>query len=125
MKKPKFSKAVATGLVLIAAILYGCGSNNPSLMMITVTPNPAVISLATGSTQQFTAIGTYSDDSTYDITSTATWSTSDATVATISNTTGSQGLATAVTSTAGMTNTISATDPTTGIMGATTLTVEN
>src|SRR5262249_39943083 len=57
---------------------------------ITVTPaNPIV---AVGLTQQFTAIGKYADNSTRDLTSTATWSSEDATIGTISST----GLATTV-----------------------------
>jgi phospholipase C len=62
------------------------------LQVITVTPaNPAI---PLGTTQQFTATGTYSDGSTQDVTTTATWSSSANTVAVISNNSGSQGLAT-------------------------------
>lgn len=53
--------------------------------------NPS-ISLSGISTQQFTATGKYSDNSTQDLTSTVTWSSSDNTIATISAT----GLASAV-----------------------------
>jgi uncharacterized protein YjdB len=66
----------------------------PTLTSIAVTPaNP---SIANGATQQFTATGTYSDASTQNITSTVTWSSATTTVATISNTSGSKGLATSV-----------------------------
>lgn len=52
-----------------------------NLTLITVTPaNPTVIS---GGTQQFTATGSLSTGGTYDLTSIATWSSSDTTVATI------------------------------------------
>ncbi len=83
---------------------------------IAVTPtNPSV---AAGRTLQFTAIGTFSDLTTQDLTTQVTWASSDTTIATISNAAGSQGLAT--TSQAGAT-TISATlGP---ISGSTTLTV--
>ena len=61
-----------------------------TLASIAVTPaNP---SIAKGSTQQFTATGTFSDGSTQNLSSTATWNSSAATVATINTT----GLATAV-----------------------------
>lgn len=59
---------------------------------IAVTPaNPSVVA---GSTQQFTAVGTFADASVHDLTTLATWSSSNSGVATISNTSGSRGLAT-------------------------------
>src|SRR5215208_3371245 len=62
------------------------------LESIDVTPiNP---SLQTGLTQQFTATGAFSDGSTQDLTAAATWSSSNQSVATISNATSSNGLAT-------------------------------
>lgn len=86
----------------------------PTLVSIAVAPpNPV---LAVGGTQQFTATGTYSDNSTQDLTSSVVWASSNTPVATISS---QGGLATAVT--AGST-TISATLG--NIFGSTTLTVE-
>jgi len=85
----------------------------PTLVSIAVTPANAA-NLA-GATQQFTATGTYSDGSSQNVTSQATWSSSKTTVATIS----ASGLATAVS--AGST-TISATLA--GVTGSTTLTVQ-
>ena len=88
----------------------------PVLVSIAVTPGNA--SIAVGTTQQFTATGTYSDSSTQNLTSTAAWSSSDSSVATIGNASGSQGLAT----TAGLgTTTMQATSG--AINGSTTLTV--
>src|SRR5262245_8012090 len=70
------------------------------LRSIAVTPsNPSV---TVGSTQQFTATGTYSDGSTQNVTSQVTWASSNTAAATIN----SSGLATAV---AAGTTTISAT----------------
>jgi trimeric autotransporter adhesin len=66
---------------------------SPVLASIAVTP--ADSSIAAGNTQQLTATGTYSDGSTQNLTSTAAWSASASSVATISNASGSQGLATA------------------------------
>jgi hypothetical protein len=57
---------------------------------------PAQSSVAVGSAQQFTANGTYNDGSTNNVTASATWSSSNTSVASISNTSGSQGLATGV-----------------------------
>jgi len=64
-----------------------------TLVSIQVTPtNP---SIADGTSLQFTAIGTYTDNSTQDLTTQATWSTSNANTATISNAAGTRGRATA------------------------------
>jgi hypothetical protein len=66
---------------------------NP-LMSIAVTPaNP---SLAAGTNQQFIATGTYADNSPRVLTSTATWSSSNTSVATIGNSAGAQGFANAL-----------------------------
>ena len=68
----------------------------PGLVSISVTPsNPSV---APGTTQQFTAIGTYSDNSTQNITNSATWTSSNTAVATISSTSPTAGLAKAIAS---------------------------
>ena len=90
----------------------------PTLVSISVTPaNPTI---ALGMTQQFTATGTYSDNSTQNITTSVTWSSGTKSVATISNTAGSQGLATSVAAGAA---TISATSG--AISASTTLTVSS
>jgi Bacterial Ig-like domain (group 2) len=87
-----------------------------SLESIAVTPaNPKV---PKGLTERFTATGTYSDKSKKAITTQVTWASSNTKVATISNTSGSQGLATAV---AIGTSTISA--KLSGITGSTVLMV--
>ncbi|MGC1830933.1 MAG: IPT/TIG domain-containing protein [Candidatus Acidiferrales bacterium] len=76
------------------ATFYSVGSpsgpSNPVLVSIAVTP--ANSSVPFGNTQQFAATGTYSDGSTQNLTSTASWSSSTPTVATIN----SAGLATGV-----------------------------
>ncbi len=81
----------------------GINSNGVSAVA-TLTVNPAALAsiaigpqapaIALGTSQQFTATGTYTDGSTQDVTSVVSWSSSDATVAIISNTVGSYGLAT-------------------------------
>jgi Big-like domain-containing protein/galactose oxidase-like protein len=94
--------AVATGPATVSACDgLVCGSatltvgvNGVTLMSITVTA--PLTSVAAGSTDQFTAIGLYSDGSTQDLTSTATWNSTNTAAATISNTAGVQGLATSV-----------------------------
>ncbi|RJQ38802.1 MAG: hypothetical protein C4555_04510 [Dehalococcoidia bacterium] len=77
-----------------------------TLLSIDVTPNNPI---AYGTTQQFTALGSFSDSSTQDITNQVVWSSSDAGIATISNASGTEGLASSV---ASGTTTITATyDP--------------
>jgi 6-phosphogluconolactonase (cycloisomerase 2 family) len=81
--------------VFALAVLAGCSGMNPpggkTLSSIAVTPaNPA--HLKVGSTQQFTATGTFSDGSVSDISSSVTWNSGTAATATISAT----GLATGV-----------------------------
>ena len=61
--------------------IYQAGS--ASLVSIAVTPANA--SIAKGTTQQFTATGTYSDSSTQNLTSSVTWTSSNTTVATITS----------------------------------------
>ena len=72
--------------------LPACGA--PTLTSLAVSPSP--VSLAKGTSTPLKAIGTYSDGSTADVTTAATWSSGDSTIATVSNTTGSQGQLTAV-----------------------------
>jgi uncharacterized protein YjdB len=92
--------------------------SDAKLVSIAVTPAGASIGL--DYVQQFTATGTYTDQSTMDLTAEVIWASSAPAVATISNVAGSNGLETGVG--AGVT-TISATDPTTTIAGSTQLTV--
>src|SRR5713101_2317934 len=89
------------GLALVIgglASLLGCGGGAPAetpssvrLLVITVTsPGPTI---PMGFSQQLTAVGTYSDGTTHFLTSTATWTSLNPLVATISN----SGLATGLT----------------------------
>jgi Domain of unknown function (DUF1929)/Bacterial Ig-like domain (group 2) len=89
------------------------GTGGKGITSIALTP--ATPTLNVGGRQQFTATATYSDGSTASVTTTAAWTSSSATVATVGATTG---LATAV---SGGATTISATVGT--ITGSTTLTV--
>jgi 6-phosphogluconolactonase (cycloisomerase 2 family) len=76
-------------------ILAGCGgsdSSSPKLMSLAVTPS--IANIAVGSTQQFTAMGTYTDHSTRNLTAAVTWGSSSKIVS-IGNSSGSEGLATA------------------------------
>lgn len=65
----------------------------PQLISIGVTPIDS--SIVHGATQQFIALGTYTDNTTLDVTFQATWS-GDISIVSISNDPGSRGLATGV-----------------------------
>ena len=110
--------AVAVGTSQIQAVSGGItGSTTLTVTaatLVSIAVTPANPSIAKGATEQFTATGTFSDSSTQNLTSTATWSSVTTTVATIA----AGGLATAVGT---GTSTIKAVSV--GITGSTTLTV--
>jgi hypothetical protein len=87
------------------------------LSRIDVNPSPAV-SLVRGQTHSVTAIGTYTDGSTADITDKVLWSSSNEAVAAVSNLEQSRGTVTAV---APGNTSITATDSVTGLVGSTLL----
>lgn len=84
----------------IPLVTLSCGSGSTNLAKVktltSLTVSPTSVSLQVGATQQFMATGSYSDGSSQDLTTTVNWSTSNTSVATISNAPGSQGLATSV-----------------------------
>ena len=92
--------AVNTGTATLSAALSGVTGTTAltvtAAQLTSIAVTPANPSLARGTTQQLTATGTYSDATTQNLTSQVTWSSSAATVATVSNAAGSKGLATAV-----------------------------
>ena len=80
--------ATSSGVTGTATLVIGTGT----LVSVIVSPvNPIVSS---GSTQQFAAIGSFSDGTTQDITYNSHWSSSAATIATIANNPSVAGLAT-------------------------------
>jgi PKD repeat protein len=90
--------SLATGTSTISATSGGISGSTvltvtaADLVSIAITPLDPTIAL--GTTQQFTATGTYSDGTTQDVTKTGHWTSTSAAVATISNSAGKQGLAT-------------------------------
>ena len=117
----KFAPA-AIGTRTGAVTLTDSASTSPQVLSLSgfayalssITVTPANPSIKVGITQQFTAIGTYTDNTTQDLTSTATWSSSATSVATINGVGLASGIA------AGPT-TIKATSG--AVNGTTTLTV--
>jgi uncharacterized protein YjdB len=91
---------VGTGTVTITAT-SGAITGQATLTvsaatLVSVDLTPTNPSIAKGTTALFIAIGTYTDGTTQDLTTAATWSSSDDLVATVSNAVGEQGLATAI-----------------------------
>jgi hypothetical protein len=113
--------ANATGSCTISAKLgnvTGSANLTVNVVLISIAVTPANPAVAPGTNQQFIATGTYNDGSTQNLTASATWSSSNPAVASVSTSTPTQGLAKAVT--AG-TTTITAVSG--AVSGSTTLTV--
>jgi hypothetical protein len=116
--------AANTGSSTITATL-GAVSGNTSLTvtaatLVSISVSPAASSVTKTQTKQYTAIGTYSDNSTSDITANVTWSVDAGGAASISNVAGTKGLATGVNAgTATITASLS------GVNGSTSLTVND
>jgi hypothetical protein len=110
-------KRLSYGLVILTLALASCGgdgggaslggaapstngkravsSRAPVLLSIRISPtNP--LGIESGTNLLFTAAGSYSDNSTQDITTMAVWSSSDTVIATVSNARDSQGWVTTV-----------------------------
>jgi len=114
-------------VILTISFLVGCGGGGggssssgagtePTLVSLAITPtNPTVPQNAS---EQFAATGTYSDNSTADVTASAQWTSSSVTVASVGSSAGSYGLASSL---AAGTSTITASVG--SISGTTTLTV--
>jgi uncharacterized protein YjdB len=94
-------KGLAAGKTSVTASFGGkTGSATVSVVDATLSSiavTPATASVTAGKTQAFTATGTYNNGTTVDLTTQATWSSSNIAVAQVSNASGSRGLATALT----------------------------
>lgn len=97
-------RGVATGVNAGTATVTAAFGGKSGATQLTVTNAtlqsllvaPATVQVPKGKTQQFTATGTFSDNSTQDLTTQVTWSSNNTASVTISNAAGSEGLATAV-----------------------------
>src|ERR1700689_53068 len=86
-------------LILTLLVLAACGggsSSTPSTPVITsITLSPIAPSTTVGNTQQFTATASYNTGPNQDVTASATWSSSNANIASVQSTgQASPGLAT-------------------------------
>jgi Bacterial Ig-like domain (group 2) len=96
------------GLAFILALTH-CGGGTPPVPVVlsSMAISPSAPNLVVGTTQQFTATGLYSDGSTHNLSASASWSSSNSQVATVSSTglaTVKQGGAVTITATAGSTS---------------------
>lgn len=116
--------AIATGTATITAALGGVSGSTPVTVtpatVVSITVSPANAAIPLGVNQPFTALGTFTDGSTQDVTNSAHWSSSVPSVATVSITPGSGGLAS---STGRGSTLISATSS--SVTGSANLTVTN
>jgi hypothetical protein len=91
------ASSAGLGTANITATLSGISGSAPltvtAAALVSIAINPPVVTTPMGTTQAFTALGTYTDGTTQDVTQAGHWSSSNAGAATISNTPGSQGLA--------------------------------
>lgn len=87
-------KGVTTVTAVSAGVSGSASLSVTSATLVRLAISPRTATLALGSGRQFVALGTFSDGSTQDLTSAATWSSSALAVATVSNASGSRGLVT-------------------------------
>jgi hypothetical protein len=81
--------------IIVAVVVSSKKKTSPNVTLVSIAVTPASTTLEAGSTLQFTAIGTYTDGSTKDITTDLLWNSSNPSIA-IFNITNS-GLVTAMT----------------------------
>jgi uncharacterized protein YjdB len=95
--RPAADAAISTlkiaALVLVLTLMNGCGEFfRGSNDLIGLTISPTNTSIQPGNTEQFSATGTFGDNSTGDVTATVNWKSSNPALATIDST----GLATGI-----------------------------
>ncbi len=111
-------------IIWLPTMFSACGGETnvtfPAATLSSINVTPTSSTAINGTTQQFRATGTFSDGTTKDLTTSVMWSSSTTSVASISNLSGSNGVATSV---APGTTTIRATDFASKILGSATLTL--
>ena len=97
--------AVATGATTSATAATTVTVSSKTVTAIAVSPSTA--SIATGATQQFTALATYNDGSQGDVTASATWTAGNTSVATVNGSGLATGIGAGSTSIAAAVNSVS------------------
>jgi len=119
-------KALAAGTVTVKAS-YGVGATpitgttlftGRAITLVSLQINPGSTSVAAGLTTPFTALGTYSNSTTQDITKQVNWSSSDDSMGTVSNADPEQGIATGI-----IKGSVTITAALNGVMNTATLTI--
>jgi len=97
------SNGLATGtangsatITATSGSISGTASLTVTIALVSISVSPAVPTIAIGTDQQFKATGTFTDGSTQDVTSTVNWVSAKTTIANVSNTVPTKGLAQAV-----------------------------
>lgn len=94
------AQSISSGTAIITASFRGVSGSasltvaEPDLVSLSITP--AGRSITVGESEQLSVIGTFSNGTTQDLTADATWSSSNAQVATVSNAAGTKGVATGI-----------------------------
>jgi Bacterial Ig-like domain (group 2) len=78
----RLASLFAAGLV---CLVQGCGGGGSGATLTSLLVTPSMATIPVGGTQQFKATGTYSDNTTRDLTTAAIWSSSIPVVATINS----------------------------------------
>ncbi|MEO7209250.1 MAG: Ig-like domain-containing protein [Steroidobacteraceae bacterium] len=89
-------QGTATIAATLDAVSGSTGLTVSAATLVSIAITPASPNITDGTTQLFTATGSYTDNSTQNLTASVTWSSSDTTIASVSNAPASNGLATAV-----------------------------
>jgi trimeric autotransporter adhesin len=80
--------------VALMGMVASCGTSHSGPTLTGIDISPISPTIGVNATQQFTATGHFSDNSTADLTTNATWSSDNTTVATVENLGTQPGLAT-------------------------------
>ena len=102
-----FAIALFAALTACSGKSSSSGGGGSSATLVSISLNPSSPSIQTGATQQFTATGAFSDNTTQNLTSTATWSSSNTGVATIASSGVATGIAVGTTTIKAVSGTIS------------------
>src|SRR5580698_6074397 len=88
-------QGTATITATLGSISGSTGLTVTAATLVSIAITPLTPSITDGTTRQFTATGTYTDNSTQNLTASVTWASTDTTIASVSNAAASSGLATA------------------------------